>query len=110
MPTTLYDILGVEKTATQPEIKRAYRSTARKAHPDLGGSQAEMAELNRAWECLGNPVRRLIYDETGRDAPVNSIDEEARSIIANTFAQLLDIDKMSDILSRTVQLISAMRD
>lgn len=61
-----YEILGVERTATIAAIKRAYRNKAKKAHPDAGGSDAEMARLARAAAVLIDPELRKKFDETGR--------------------------------------------
>lgn len=47
-PKSCWDVLGVPPGANHDEISRAYRDKARRAHPDTGGSQAAMAELNRA--------------------------------------------------------------
>jgi curved DNA-binding protein len=64
-----YKILGVSKTASQDEIKKAYRKLAVKYHPDknAGNKQAEdkFKELNEANEVLGNPEKRKKYDELG---------------------------------------------
>lgn len=64
-----YSILGVSKTASQDEIKKAYRKLARKYHPDVnpGDKEAEkkFKELNEANEVLGNPENRTKYDKYG---------------------------------------------
>lgn len=61
----LYEIFGLPRSATMRDIKAAYRKKAAAAHPDKGGSEAEMQEINQAWETLGDPERRSRYDATG---------------------------------------------
>jgi curved DNA-binding protein len=64
-----YSSLGVAKTASQKEIKAAYRKLARKHHPDVnqGDKSAEgrFKEINEAYEVLGDPDKRKKYDELG---------------------------------------------
>jgi curved DNA-binding protein len=64
-----YKILGVPKTASQKEIKAAYRKLARKHHPDLnqGNKQAEarIKEINEAYEVLSHPEKRKKYEQMG---------------------------------------------
>lgn len=66
-----YKILGVAKTATDKEIKAAYRKLARKFHPDVnqGDAKAEarFKEVNEAHEVLSDPDKRRRYDELGSD-------------------------------------------
>lgn len=65
-----YETLGVDKKASQDEIKKAYRRLARKCHPDLnpGDKTAEQKfkELNEAYEVLGDDKKRSEYDQYGR--------------------------------------------
>ncbi len=61
-----YDILGVPKTATADDIKKAFRKAARKHHPDAGGSEERFKELNEAYEVLSDDEKRKQYDEYGR--------------------------------------------
>jgi len=65
-----YEIIGVDKKASQDEIKKAYRRLARKYHPDLnpGDKPAEQKfkELNEAYEVLGDEKKRAEYDQYGR--------------------------------------------
>jgi len=64
-----YATLGVPKTATEADIKKAYRKLARKYHPDLNPSdktaEAKFKEVNEANEVLGDPEKRRKYDELG---------------------------------------------
>ena len=65
----LYAVLGVAKTATADEIKKAYRKLARKYHPDLnaGSKQAEerFKDVSFAHDALTDPEKRKLYDEFG---------------------------------------------
>lgn len=64
-----YSILGVSKTASDDEIKKAYRSLAKKYHPDLNQGSAEAAEklkeVNEAYEVLSDKTKRSNYDNFG---------------------------------------------
>ncbi len=66
MKRDYYDILGVSKTASQDEIKKAYREKAHKFHPDKnGGDEAKFKEANEAYQVLGNPEKKRQYDTFG---------------------------------------------
>jgi curved DNA-binding protein CbpA len=58
----LYAVLQVHPRAEPEVIRAAYRALARKYHPDFGGTQARMVELNEAWGVLGDDIRRAAYD------------------------------------------------
>ncbi|MCF6223996.1 MAG: J domain-containing protein [Flavobacteriaceae bacterium] len=66
-----YKILGIEKSATDKEIKKAYRKLARKHHPDLNPESKEdeikFKEINEANEVLSNAKSRKKYDKYGKD-------------------------------------------
>ena len=66
-----YKVLGVERTASDEEIKKAFRRLARKHHPDINkapNAQARMQELNEANEVLRDKEKRAAYDSVGQGA------------------------------------------
>lgn len=75
MEKDYYKTLGVEKTATQDEIKSAYRKLAKKYHPDLNPDNKEaevkFKEINEAYETLGDAEKRKMYDIGGSDYAKN---------------------------------------
>jgi len=67
MAKDFYNILGVGKTASEEEIKKAYRKLAHQYHPDKqGGNEAKFKEVNEAYQVLSNAQKRQQYDTYGR--------------------------------------------
>jgi molecular chaperone DnaJ len=60
-----YDILGVTKTSTQDEIKKAFRKKAVEYHPDKGGDETKFKEISEAYETLSDERKKSEYDRTG---------------------------------------------
>jgi DnaJ family protein A protein 2 len=63
-----YALLGVEKTASEADIKKAFRRQAMTHHPDRGGNAETFKDLNKAYEVLSDSQKRAIYDEGGEEA------------------------------------------
>jgi DnaJ-class molecular chaperone len=63
MKKNYYDVLGVNKNASQDDIKKAYRNLSKKYHPDRnGGDESKFKELNEAYDILGDESKRKQYD------------------------------------------------
>ena len=68
MSKDYYKILGVEKSATDDELKKAYRRLAHKHHPDKkDGDEAKFKEINEAYQVLGDKEKRQKFDQFGSD-------------------------------------------
>lgn len=100
MNSTLYEILGVAKEATEQDIRRAYRRKAQKMHPDKeGGDPALFRLVQLAYDVLCDPVRRKLYDETGA---TSQNDDNAKMLqeLAQLFFYV--IDKTGDVTTDNV--------
>lgn len=65
MARDYYEVLGVSKTASDADIKKAYRKKAHQLHPDKGGDKEKFQEINEAYQVLGDPQKRSQYDQFG---------------------------------------------
>ncbi len=78
MAESLYDIIGVAKTATADEIRKKYRKLARKHHPDVNpgdaAAEATFKKVSAAYEVLSDEKKRAAYDEFGDDSMKGGFD------------------------------------
>jgi curved DNA-binding protein CbpA len=81
-----YEVLQVQPGAELEVIRAAYRVLARKYHPDHGGDARRMIDLNDAWDVLGDPVRRAVYDSSRVEAATLSPSNAAAAASAASAA------------------------
>jgi molecular chaperone DnaJ len=83
-----YQVLGVASSATAAELKAAYRALVKQHHPDAGGDEHRILELNAAWEVLGDAQRRAEHDRLHRTSDqADSGFSSARSAAAGRAAR-----------------------
>jgi DnaJ-class molecular chaperone len=83
-----YSILGVNKQASQDEIKKAYRKSAMANHPDrTGGDDTQFKRINEAYETLKDPNKRQTYDNPKQQANVNMNSQNMNDIFGQFFRQ-----------------------
>lgn len=68
---TLYELLKLEKNATQREVKRGWRKAAKIHHPDRGGDEETYKKCEQAYDILGDEEKRRLYDQGGLEAVKN---------------------------------------
>jgi hypothetical protein len=62
LSASAYDVLGVDPTADEETLRRAYRLKLRETHPDTGGDAARFVQVQRAWELVATAAARAAYD------------------------------------------------
>ncbi len=103
MKRDLYDTLGVPRTSSREDIRKAYRKKAAKLHPDNPetGDEAEFKNLSLAHEVLSHDDKRRIYDDTGAIPGAGGEDREkleALALIFNLAAQGIADEPRGDVV------------
>jgi curved DNA-binding protein CbpA len=105
-----YRVLGVKKTATQDEIKEAYRKKARLHHPDRGGDENKFNQITEAYQILSNQDTKACYDNTGEaKAPKVSRDaQEVRKVMLMAFATVINDLQQQKVDHKIIDFVRAM--
>jgi curved DNA-binding protein CbpA len=101
MKSTYYDILAIDRNATQPEIKRAFRRLAKKYHPDTNRGKCpeaakKLKEVIAAYRVLSNERERARYDVMMQSGP--TVEDEVKRTEARTMQEYAE-EMLSDLLS-----------
>src|SRR6056300_1252348 len=67
-----YSILGVNKNASDQDIRKAYKKKSMQHHPDRGGNEEEFKKVNEAYQTLKDPAKRQQYDNPNQQFNFNS--------------------------------------
>ncbi len=115
-----YDILGLNRSASAPAIKSAYRLKVQSVHPDRGGDPEAFILVVRAFGLLSDPDARRLFDETGivDDEGVKGYRREVATILVDMFdaavetavATGLDLDRVDFIAQMSVAVETGLGD
>jgi hypothetical protein len=75
LSASAYEVLGVAADVSDDELRKAFRIRLRQTHPDTGGDAAVFVQVQRAWELVGTPAARAVYDR-GRGAATLDADPD----------------------------------
>lgn len=113
--TNYYDVLGVQENADQDTIKKAYRSMAKKHHPDKGGNGETFKKVSEAYDVLGDESKRQQYDNQrknpfngGRGGGFNPFGDMFGDMFNQRPKQRSVPDKIIDILITPVESYNAV--
>lgn len=104
-----YGTLGVSATASEADVKRAFRRRAKESHPDHGGTREEFEAVKSAHLVLSDPEKRKRYDETG-DAGDDNREPTVREKATKSIAELLTAIINQDKIGLDTDVIAVMRE
>ena len=87
MKQDYYADLGVLPSATEAEIKAAYRTLVREHHPDRQGDPIKFRAVAEAYEVLGDPVKRQAYEAASNNARIVDLKAESSALVEEYFRQ-----------------------
>ena len=87
MKQDYYADLGVAKTATEAEIKSAYRQLVREHHPDRQGDPVKFRAVAEAYEILGDPAKRQAYESAQANGRIVDLKAESSALVEEYFRQ-----------------------
>ena len=87
MKQDYYADLGILKTASEAEIKTAYRTLVREHHPDRQGDPIKFRAVAEAYDVLGDPVKRQAYDMASINARIVDLRAESAALVEDYFRQ-----------------------
>lgn len=106
----VYNYFEIEPSASQEEVKKAYRKKSKQVHPDLGGSQEEFEKANKYYELLTSPELREIYDKTGKIQDEKRLKFNHFNAILRIFEKIVFNTKPEDQVDlKKVNLIDEIR-
>lgn len=107
-----YDVLGIDRDATESEVKMAFRKRAKESHPDSGGDRNEFEAVTKAHLVLKDPKKRSKYDRTGKiddETPDNTV-SAAMQCIASFIAMAVSVNlERGGVDPLSIDLVKEMR-
>ena len=87
MKQDYYSDLGISKTASESEIKKAYRRLVVEHHPDKQGDPIKFRAVAEAYDILGDPAKRQVYDTASTNARIVDLKGESSALVEEYFRQ-----------------------
>lgn len=104
----LYKILGVDRSASPEQLKRAFRKMSKKLHPDVGGNAEAFQEIEKAYRVLSDPQERAYYDHHGA-ARVKEPEKNPNTELYKMLTEVLMVVAMEMQSPATQDLVKLMR-